>query len=72
MTSSERLLHFFARARARLKNRRNAGLSFFDDQTPLNGMVSVPLPIGRNSTSGKQLAIVASLVRLTPKPRATK
>ncbi len=44
--------HFFDMSRARLKNRRNAGLSLLSNHTALNGILAASLAIGRNVTSG--------------------
>ena len=62
----------FARVRARLRNRRRAGLSLCGNHAALNWSSSSFRAIGRNTTFGKDVATVASLVRLMPRPIATR
>jgi len=61
----------FVSVRARQMNRRKAWLLLRSSQTPLNGSTSEFPAIGRKTTCGKGVAIVASLVRLIPCPSAT-
>src|SRR5438034_5316716 len=51
---------------------RSAGLSLCGNHAALNWSSSSSPAIGRNTTFGKGVAIVASVVRLTPRPMATR
>ena len=62
----------FVRLRAKLRNRRSAGLSLCGSHAALNWSSSSFPAIGRNITFGKGVATVASVVRLMPNPMATK
>ena len=61
-----------ANERARLRKRRNAGLSLPGNQTALYGSMSSAVASGRKTTSGYRVAVDASLAMLMPKPSPTR